>query len=135
MSFDTDNLYSTSTSVLRRSSLTAERAARWTVTVLSICQNLIITWAELKEPNNAVLRKRPCYIRMAPLQPWEKHDLGKHCADAVISAPELMWSKAPKYALCSVSTPTNASQVSVFAPTYSWINVPQSTIFTQFFPF
>lgn len=126
-------LYSTSPYVLRWSSLTVERDARRTVSVLNICQNLVVIWAEFKETSNAVLCKRWCYIHMAQLQLWKKHGLGKHCAEALISIPELIWSKAVKHTLCSVSTLIKAGQVSVLAPTY-WIKVPQGNISTHFFP-
>lgn len=69
---------------------------------------------------------------MAQLQPWKKRGLGKYCADALISVPEVMWSKAVKYALCSM---IKAGQVPVLAPTYCWIKVPQNSISTHFFPF
>lgn len=71
---------------------------------------------------------------MAQLQLWKKRGLGKHCADALILIPELMWSKAPKYALCRVSMLTKAGQVAALAPTYCWIKVPQSNISTHFPP-
>lgn len=127
-------LYSTSLYVSRWSALTVERDARWTVSVRSICQNLIAIRAEFKETNNAVSCKRWCYIHHAQLQLWEKRGLVKHCADPLISIPEHLWCKTAKYALCSVSTLIKAGQVSVFTPTYCWIKVPQSNISTHFFP-
>lgn len=133
--------YRTSPYAHRWSLLKAESGARWTVFVKifvkSICQNLIIIWAEFKETNNAVWCKRWYYICMAQLQLWKNCGLGKYCADALISVPEVMWSKDVKYALCSM---IKAGQVSVLAPTnqrlvQNRIRVPQSSISTLFSPF
>lgn len=52
--------------VLRGRSLTVEREDKQTVSVLTHCQNLIITQAEFKETNKTLCKRR-CYINMAQL--------------------------------------------------------------------
>lgn len=71
---------------------------------------------------------------MVQLQLWKKRGLGKHCAETLISISKLMWNMATKSALCSISILMKAGQVSVLAPTFCWIKVPQINISTLFLP-
>lgn len=53
----------------------------------------------------------------------EEMRLGKHCADALIPGPQVMWSKTVKYVLNNVSTLIKAGWVILLGPTGCWTKV------------